>query len=71
MVDKRIDGTFSLPVNLASGKYAVFQKSKDFTLVPWRPKLERFRGKPLSGTVGSQGITWEWNAKRQQGLGIS
>ena len=68
---ERIEGTFSRSVNLASGKYAVIQKSKEFTLVPWRPELEQFRGKALSGTAGSQGINWDWNMKRGQGLGIS
>jgi type IV secretory pathway VirD2 relaxase len=68
---EKIAGTFNRSVNLASGKYAMIQKSKEFTLVPWRPELEQFRGKPLSGTAGSQGINWDWNAKRGQGLGIS
>ncbi len=67
---EKISGTFNRSVDLASGKYAVIQKSKEFTLVPWRPELEQFRGKPLSGTMSSQGINWEWNAKRGQGLGI-
>jgi Protein of unknown function (DUF3363) len=68
---ERVEGTFNRSVNLASGKYAVIQKSKEFTLVPWRPELEQFRGKPLSGIAGSQGINWDWNVKRGQGLGIS
>jgi len=68
---ERIEGTFSQSVNLASGKYAVIQKSKEFTLVPWRPEIEQFRGKSLSGTVSSQGINWDWNMKRAQSLGIS
>ncbi len=68
---ERISGTFNRSVDLASGKYAVIQKSKEFTLVPWRPELEQFRGKPLSGTAGSQGINWDWNVKRGQGLGIA
>ena len=34
-------------------------------------RLEQFRGKSLSGTSSSQGINWDWNAKRGQGLGIS
>ena len=67
---ERIEGTFSRSVNLASGKYAVIQKSKEFTLVPWRPELEQFRGKSLSGTTSSQGINWDWNMKRGQGLGV-
>ena len=68
---EKISGTFSRSVDLASGKYAVIQKSKEFTLVPWRPELEQFRGKSLSGTAGSQGINWDWNVKRGLGLGIS
>jgi type IV secretory pathway VirD2 relaxase len=68
---EKISGTFNRSLNLASGKYAVIQKSKEFTLVPWRPELEQFRGKPLSGTAGSHGIQWDWNAKRQMGIGIS
>jgi len=68
---ERIVGAFNRSVDLASGKYAVIQKSKEFTLVPWRPELEQFRGKPLSGTASSQGINWDWNTKRGQGLGIS
>jgi type IV secretory pathway VirD2 relaxase len=67
----RIDGTFSRSVNLASGKYAVVEKSKEFTLVPWRPEMEQFRGKILSGTAGGQGINWDWSAGRSRGLGIS
>jgi type IV secretory pathway VirD2 relaxase len=68
---ERIAGTFNRSVDLASGKYAVVQKSKEFTLVPWRPELEQFRGKSLSGTASNQGINWDWSAKRGQGLGIS
>jgi type IV secretory pathway VirD2 relaxase len=68
---ERITGNFSRSVHLASGKYAVIQKSREFTLVPWRPELEQFRGKALSGTASSQGINWDWNMKRGQGLGIS
>jgi len=67
---ERVEGTFSRSVNLASGKYAVIQKSKEFTLVPWRPEMEQFRGKSLSGTASSQGINWDWNMKRGQGLGV-
>jgi type IV secretory pathway VirD2 relaxase len=65
----RIYGTFSRSVNLASGKYAVIQKSKEFILVPWRPEMEQYRGKAISGTTSSQGINWDWNVKRGQGLG--
>jgi type IV secretory pathway VirD2 relaxase len=65
----RIEGVFSRSVNLASGKYVVVQKSREFTLMPWRPEMEQFRGKRLSGAVGSNGIDWEWGPRRNQGQG--
>ncbi len=68
---ERVEGTFNRSVDLASGKYAVIQKSKEFTLVPWRPEIEQYKGKSLSGTASGQGINWDWNTKRGQGLGIS
>lgn len=68
---ERMVGTYDHAINLASGKYAVIQKSKEFILVPWRPELESMRGKPLSGTGSNQGISWDWTSKRQQSLAIS
>jgi hypothetical protein len=34
MEGERIDDTFTLSANLASGKFAVIQKLKEFTLMP-------------------------------------
>lgn len=67
---ERVAGTYHQAVNLASGKYAVIQKAKEFSLVPWQPELERLRNKPLSGTATGQGIRWEWDRRQQQGRGI-
>ncbi len=68
---ERFSGSFIRVVERPSGKFAVIQKSQEFTLVPWRPEMERFRGKQLSGNATSQGIDWDWGAKRGQSLGIS
>jgi uncharacterized protein DUF3363 len=46
----RISGTYTGAVQLVSGKFAIVEKSREFTLVPWRPVIEkelgagRFRG---------------------------
>jgi hypothetical protein len=63
--------TYLCSVTLASGKFAVVEKSKDFTLVPWRLEMEHLRGKTLPGTAGSEGINWDWNVGRSRGLGVS
>ncbi|TGT57753.1 DUF3363 domain-containing protein [Mesorhizobium sp. M00.F.Ca.ET.170.01.1.1] len=54
----RIQGTFRRSVELASGKYAVIDKSLEFTLVPWRPVLDRHIGKVVSGVASAEGISW-------------
>ena len=54
----RIDGLLRRRVDLASGRFAVIEKSREFTLVPWRPALERHLGKPLSGILRANGVSW-------------
>ncbi len=66
---ERIEGVYRRPVRLASGKFAVIEKSKEFTLVPWRAALERQRGKAVSGIV--RGDTISWSLTRSRSLGIS
>jgi type IV secretory pathway VirD2 relaxase len=55
---ERIEGVMRSRIDLASGRYALIEKSKEFTLVPWRPELEKSLGQPLSGTVMDGGINW-------------
>jgi hypothetical protein len=45
----RIEGIYRRHVDLASGRFAVIEKSREFTLVLWRPVLERNLGKSVSG----------------------
>jgi len=34
---ERIEGLYRGPVELTSGRFALIERSRDFTLVPWRP----------------------------------
>lgn len=54
----RIEGVYRRPVDLVSGRYALIERSRDFTLVPWRPVLERQAGKSVSGLMHGDGISW-------------
>jgi len=65
----KIDGIYSKPVELVSGKYALIEKSKEFRLVPWRSVLERARGQSVSGIMSGNGISW--NIGKKRGVGIS
>lgn len=64
----RIGGAYRGAVQLASGRYALVERSKEFTLVPWRPVLEKELGRQVAGIVRGSGVSWTFG--RQRGLGI-
>ena len=55
---EHVEGTFRRPVLIGHTKYALIEKSREFTLVPWRPALERAVGKQVSGIMREGGISW-------------
>jgi type IV secretory pathway VirD2 relaxase len=61
----RIEGVLRRSVDLVSGRFAVVEKSREFTLVPWRPVLERQIGKPVSGIMRGDGVNWSIGRGRQ------
>ena len=66
---ERIEGIYRRPVRLASGKFAVIEKSQEFTLVPWRPVLERQRGQVVGGVMRGASVSFDFGKKR--GMSIS
>ncbi|RWA77059.1 relaxase/mobilization nuclease RlxS [Mesorhizobium sp.] len=52
------------PSSLPAENNAVLEKSREFTLVPWRPVLERHIGKEVSGIVSGEGISWTIGRQR-------
>jgi len=64
----RISGTYRKAIVRPSGKYAVIEKSKDFTLVPWRETMDRNLGKSISGSLKGQTISWTLTKGRGQTL---
>lgn len=61
---ERIDGIYRRPVELASGRYALIENSREFTLVPWRPVLDRHIGKKVSGLMRGDSINWTIGRQR-------
>jgi hypothetical protein len=43
---------------------AVIENSREFTLVPWRPVLERAIGKQVSGMMRGQDVSWTFGRQR-------
>ncbi|WP_415179079.1 relaxase/mobilization nuclease RlxS [Parasphingorhabdus sp.] len=62
---EQIEGILKRRVALVSGKFAIIEKSREFTLVPWRPVLEMHIGKSFSGMMRSKGISWSIGRGRE------
>ena len=60
----RITGVYKRRIDLASGRFAVIENSRDFTLVPWRPVLEQSIGKEVSGVIRGDTISWTLGRQR-------
>ena len=65
---ENVSGKFTGTVQLSSGKFAVVEQSHEFTLVPWRPVIDRQLGREVMGVV--QGGSVSWQLGRQRGLGL-
>ncbi len=63
-----VSGKFTGTVQLSSGKFAIVEQSHEFTLVPWRPVIDRQLGREVMGVV--QGGSVSWQLGRQRGLGL-
>lgn len=62
---ERIEGVLKRSVDLTSGRFALIEKSREFTLVPWRPVLERQIGKQVSGMMRGNSISWGFGRGRK------
>ena len=54
----RVEGVLRRRLDLISGRFALVERSRDFTLVPWRPVLERQIGKPVGGIMRADDVSW-------------
>jgi type IV secretory pathway VirD2 relaxase len=68
MPGERIEGTLRQKVELISGRFALIEKSREFTLVPWQPVLDRHIGQAISGIPRDN--TFEWAAGPRRGLSL-
>lgn len=60
----KVDGIYRRSVDTMSGRFALIEKSREFTLVPWRPVLDRNVGKSVVGIPRGDGISWSFGRAR-------
>ena len=65
-----VRGTYKGAVTLVSGKYALVENSREFTLVPWRPVIEKELGREVAGLVRGTGISWQFGRSRGPSIGM-
>ncbi|RSC37140.1 DUF3363 domain-containing protein [Agrobacterium sp. FDAARGOS_525] len=63
-----VSGKFTGTVQLSSGKFAVVEQSHEFTLVPWRPVIDRHLSREITGVMQAGSVSWQLG--RQRGLGL-
>ncbi len=63
----RISGIYVKSIERPSGRYAVIDKGRSLSLVPWRQTLERNLGREVSGEIRGRGITWDVSKGREIG----
>jgi hypothetical protein len=62
---EQISGICRRRVDTSCGSYALVERSREFSLVPWRPELERAIGREISGRIRSSGgISWTLGRER-------
>ena len=67
---ERIDGVFRRAVQVGDTKFALVERTHDFTLVPWRPVLEKQIGRIVGGVLRTDGmISWRFGRGRGPEIG--
>jgi type IV secretory pathway VirD2 relaxase len=59
-----IEGIYRRPVQVGSARMALIENSREFTLVPWRPVLERRIGREVSGVIRGRDVSWTFDRER-------
>jgi len=65
----KIEGRLIDKVERPSGSFAIIERARDFTMVPWRDRLERRKGLEIAGSISAGGISWQFG--RKKGLEIN
>ena len=66
---QRVAGIYRRSVMLASGRYAMLDDGKGFSLVPWKPVIERRLGQQIAAMVRGGGVSWEIGRQRGPSIG--
>jgi type IV secretory pathway VirD2 relaxase len=66
--DGRVSGTYRESAQLVSGRFAILEDGLGFSMVPWRPVIERRLGQHLSAITQGPQVSWELGRSRKLSL---
>lgn len=61
-----IEGVYQRPIVRPEGKFAVLDRQRSFTLVPWRTVIERARGQVISGMIRGRNVSWSFGRGKER-----
>jgi len=61
----RFEGQVEKAIDLGQGRFAVVGNAKEFALVPWRPEMERHRGRDMAFKRTVSGVSWTVGIERE------
>jgi Protein of unknown function (DUF3363) len=67
----QVSGIYQRAIATPTGKLALIRRDNTFTLAPWTPALENYRGRIMIGTIGPTRTTWSLDRGRALTRGIS
>lgn len=61
----RVEGRLERRIMVGDKPFALVERSREFSLVPWKPSLERAIGKEISGVVRGNDISWTMGGRKR------
>src|SRR5216684_7941415 len=58
----RVQGIYRRSLMLASGRFAMLNDGVGFSLLPWRPVLEKRLGQSVASVVQRTGVNWDFRS---------
>ena len=65
----RASGVYRRSLLLTSGRFAMLDDGLGFTLVPWRPVIEKRIGQSMSAVVNGANVSWVFGRQRGASIG--
>lgn len=67
--DGNAQGIYRRDLQLVSGRFAVLEDGKSFSLLPWRPMIEHRLGQQLEAQITQGRVSWRLGRQRTRTLG--